>query len=349
MTLAIIALLWLTMMERAVHALFVVSLAALGVSPTLVAIPLLFSGFIYPLGLYRRWPHSPRFLTTTTLVAAGAIFSTLIPHSTLTVLACAVAVVALTILLFDGIARLALDAVLPCVLAVLFAITLRTINNTAALGLTHRGVALLIVVVLIAVALQIFPRNERVPAPLSVGGAATVVAFLLVEYQLLGQPAAIATLHEAVWIDSAWWYFALLLACQIGLLIGLRAAMPAPASRPRLLAAVLAYVVSAALLVCGIAHIAAPLWIIIAQTGAVQLLGAALNGDPHPIAGAGKRTGLIQIVWWLLVVLHAFAGKWPFLPSVLRPMLQDRATIYLLLSFAVLPLALLLDGRRRSV
>jgi hypothetical protein len=334
------------MMERAVHALFVVSLAALGVSPTLIAIPLLFSGFLYPLGLHKRWPHSRRFLTTTTLVAASAIFGTLVPHSTLTVLASAIAVLALTVLLFDAIARLGRDMLLPCVLAVLLAITLRTLNNTAALGLTHRGVLLLILVVAAAVALRVLSSRPHAPAPLSVAGAAAVCAFLLVEYQLLGQPAALATLHDPSVIDPAWWYFALLVACQIGLLIGLRLAKTGSISGSWVTAAVIAYLAGAGLLVSGFVYIAAALWIIIPQASAVVLLGAALNGPLHSAARAGRRMGLVQVVWWLLIVLHAFASKWPFLPSLLRPMLQDRGTIYLLLSFAVLPLALLLESRK---
>jgi hypothetical protein len=342
-----IALLWLTMMERAVHALFVVSLAALGVSPTLVAIPLLFSGFLYPLVLHKRWPHSQRFLTTTTLVAAVAILWTLVPHSTLTVLASAIAVLALTVLLFDAIARLGRDMLLPSVLAVLLAITLRTLNHTAALGLTDRGVVLLILVVIAVVALRVFPRREHVPAPLSFRGADAVVAFLLVEYQLFGQPAALATLHDAPAIDPAWWYFAFLVSCQAGLLIGLQFARTLGAALPVRIAA-LSYLVGAVLLGSGIAYIAAPLWIIVTQAAAVLLLGAALNGPLHSVADEGKRTGLVQVVWWLLIVLHAFAGKWPFLPSVLRPILQDRATIYLLLSFTVLPIALLFEDRRRT-
>ena len=334
------------MMERAVHALFVVSLAALGVSPTLIAIPLLFSGFLYPLVLHKRWPHSQRFLTATTLVAAVAILGTLVPHSTLTVLASAIAVLALTVLLFDTIARLGRDMLLPSVLAVLLAISMRTLNHTAALGLTERGVALLILVVVAAVALRIFPRRGHVSAPLPLRGAGAVIAFLLVEYQLLGQPAALATLHDAPAIDPAWWYFALLVSCQAGLLIGLQGARTFSTRLPVPIAAV-AYFIGAMLLGTGIAYGAAPLWILVTQASAVLLLGAALNGPLHSVAGEGKRTGLVQVVWWLLIVLHAFAGKWPFLPSVLRPMLQDRATIYLLLSFTVLPVALLLEGRRR--
>jgi hypothetical protein len=335
------------MMERTVHALFVVSLAALGVSPTLVAIPLLFSGFLYPLGLHKRWPHSRRFLTTTTLVAAAAILSTLVPHSTLTVLASAIAVLALTILLFDAIAKQGSRMVTACVIAVLVAITLRTLNNTAALGLTGRGIILLLLVVTAAVVLQLSRRAEQKVAEVSIGGAAAVFAFLLVEYQLLGQPAALATLHETPSIEPPWWYFALMAASQIGLLIGLRARSTVTTGRPFVLAAVIAYLIGTGLLVTGFAYSAAPIWLAIAQASAVLLLHAALNLAPRPVGSAGKLTGFIQVVWWLLIVLYAFAGKWPFLPSVLRPLLQDRGTIYLLLSFAVLPLAVFVEMRRR--
>jgi hypothetical protein len=318
------------------------------VSPTLIAIPLLFSGFLYPLGLQRLWPHSRRFLLATTLVAAGAILATLIPQSTLTVIACAIAVLALTILLFDAIAALGREMLLPCVLAVLLAITLRTLNNTAALGLTHRGVALLILVVITAVALQVVARKAPVVPAQSFQGAATVIAFLLAEYQLLGQPAALATLHEVGSVDPAWWYFALLVSSQIGLLAGLRASATMHMHRRRVIAAAVAYLASVALLVSGLAYIAAPVWTIIAQVSAVFLLGAALSRPALRVGRAGTRTGLTQVVWWLLIVMHAFAAKWPFLPSALHPMLQNRATIYLLLSFAVLPVAAFLDSGRRN-
>ena len=193
---------------------------------------------------------------------------------------------------------------------------------------------MVLLVVTASVVLQLSRRAEPKAAPVSIGGAAAVFAFLLVEYQLLGQPAALATLHETPSIETAWWYFALMLASQIGLLIGLRAGSTMTMSRPSVLAAVIAYLVGAILLVTGLAYSAAPIWLAIAQASAVLLLSAALNVTPRPVGAAGKLTGTVQLVWWLLIVLHAFAGKWPFLPSVLRPMLQDRGTIYLLLSFA---------------
>lgn len=342
---AIIALLWLTMMERAVHALFVVSLAALGISPTLLAIPLLFSAFVYPLGLHKTWPHDSRLLNATTFIALAAIVTTLFALSAWSVIAAAVAVLALTVLLFDAIARLGAAMVIPAVTAVLLAILLRVINNTVALGLTDRGTLLLLLLVGCAAVLRWTIRYEDKPRTWDaheVRSGAVVITFLLAEYALLGTPSALATFHAQDAVSPEWWYFTLLLTCQLGLLIGVLFAARLNTDRIVVAGAAAANFACVGILVSGIAYIAAPAWILIAQGTAVMLLAAGLSGNGHAVARAGKTAGSLQVAWWVLVVLHAFASKWSFLPSFMGPILRDRATFYLLLSFTLLPLAALL-------
>jgi hypothetical protein len=46
---------------------------------------------------------------------------------------------------------------------------------------------------------------------------------------------------------------------------------------------------------------------------------------------------------------NAFSTKWPFLPAAAWPLLQGRATIYLLLSVTIFPALVWIDaGRRRA-
>jgi hypothetical protein len=351
-----VTLLWLIMIERAVHAMFVVSLAALGVSPTLLAIPLLFSGFVYPLGLRTRWPHREPFLMATTLVALASILVTIVTPGSWTVIAAAISIVALTFLLFDVTARMGSAMVWPCVLAVLLSMTLRVINGTAAPGLTRLGVVLLIVVVAAAALLYWVSRTDRsahADASPSITGIAAIVAFLLLEYQLLASPSQLSTLHVRASLNTlagptphAWWYFALLVAAQLGVLVGIRA----PATDRRAIGIVaLVHTASVFLLILGVGYFLAPVWVLSAQATAVYLLVSALASAPRTVGSAGAQTGWIQLVWWLLVVLHAFSTKWPFLPEVAWPLLQGRATIYLLLSFTILPALVWVDaGRRRA-
>jgi hypothetical protein len=350
-----IALLWLIMMERAVHALFVVSLAALGLSPTLLAIPLLFSAFIYPLGLAKRWPHSERFLTTTTVVALAAILLTIVAPSSWAVICAALSILALTVLLFDATALLADTMVLPCVLAVLLSMTLHTLNGTAAPGLTERGVLLLVALVLAAALARWAThrqRADRKALPATITGAWAVLAFLLLEYQLLAAPSQLSTLHANL-LDGptphAWWYFAMLVSSQLGLLTGLRRPLIHNTGRPALVATVVVHFVCIALLITGVAYVIAPVWVILAQATAVYLLTIALSGTARTPASAGTLAGAVQVAWWLLVVLHAFSTKWPFLPAFVWPLLVGKATIYLLLSFLLLPLGVLAAVERKRL
>jgi hypothetical protein len=237
----------------------------------------------------------------------------------------------------------------PCVLAVLLSMTLRTLNATAAPGLTDLGIALLVVVIAGAALVFWFSRRERAarPVPATLAGSAAVVAFLLLEYQLLASPSQLSTLHSGATLDTlrgpaphAWWYFALLVASQIGVLMGIR--QPATDRRAIAIAAV-AHVAGVFLLISGIAYFLAPVWVLIAQATAVYLLVAALAAAPRSVAA-----GLVQLLWWLLVVLHAFSTKWPFLPAFTWPLLQGRATIYLLLSLVILPVLVWVEAGRRQ-
>lgn len=342
----IVALLWLTMMERAVHALFVVSLAALGISPTLLAIPLLFSAFIYALGLQRWWPHSRRFLMATTSIAIAAILTTIIAPGSWTVIASAIAVLALTVLLFDAIARLGAKMLGPCVIAALLAITLRIVSHTAPIGMTEHGIVLLVALAAVAAILGWSANRTERPHAGSAGAAPIVIAFLLLEYQLLGVPSAIATLHTQNMMGEAWWYFTLVLGAQLGLLAGLHLTGRRITDMSILLIAAACFT-AGAFIVTGVAYSVAPVWLFIAQVGAVTLLRSALEHDNASIKAAGARAGLLQLTWWLIVVLHAFATKWPFLPSFTWPVLHGRATLYLVATLALFPVAVLL-GRRRA-
>lgn len=353
-----IMLLLMIMMERTIHSLFVVSLEALGLNITLLAIPALFTGFIYPSGLSKSWPHSRRILDGFLLISLLATVLVQVATKSATVIASAVSVVTLTPLLFESARRLGARALGPCTLAALLFCSLRILNWGASPGLTHRGVWLLMVVVVSTAACWLWARGDfgASRSAKGVSGLPAIMAFLLLESQLLASPSVVSTLHSlpgGEWFTGPEaqlrWLLLLVAGSQLGLALGYHQGSRSGrfALWPRVGVMGGLQIVCLSALIFGFAFRFAPVVLNVAQVSAVVLLSSALRSSGSDRIGlVGAAVGLTQLVWMSLVLAHALARNWPFLPNALGRVLRGQAPALFLASCSLLAVIALLASRR---
>ena len=321
-----VSILVLVNLERAIQGVFASSLASLRIDLAWLSVPLLLSGFLYPLGLRRAWPHRKGFSTVCILLALALSTATLIPHTTVASVTAAAAIVFLTpVAAFLGTShRLATVAGLAGGTAI--NIASRTINGTAALSATSAGRMILLAVIVGTLAAWISlgrsAGSEAQRSTIASRGLAAFFAFLLLEYQLMGSPSALGTLHVS---GDDWLYFELALAMQLGLAAGVLVVIGwwPLVGRTLTVGVPVVYAVGAVGLILGWPQPLAPLWVLLTQLTAVVLARESMTRALTPnVAWAGALAGLIQTLWFLLLFLHVFSTWWPILPEVLWPFLR---------------------------
>lgn len=339
-------------LEQAIRGIFASSLASLSVNLSLVSVPLLLTGFLYPLGLGRAWPHKRGFLAACMVLAIACTVASLMRSTTVAILAAASATAFLTPLAAFMVGSQPLATVAGLAGGTAVHVALRAVNGTAVLASTGLGRATLLVVVfgfvVAGVGFLRGPTSEATESRLAPLGLAAFFAFLFFEYQLVGSPSALDTLHGAGDVSD---YLALAVGLQLGLAAGVYITIDRlPRADGGLLAGVLVtYAISTVCLLLGWAHVLAPLWVFLAQLTAVVLVRECMSKEPvSEIKRAASLAGVIQLSWLFLLVFHAFAPRWPFLPRLLWPVLEGQATVYLLLSYGLLPALVVVGFRKRA-
>lgn len=346
-------LLALVNLERAIQGVFASSLASLGVNLSLLSVPLLLTGFLYPLGLKRAWPHKRGFLSVCLVLAIAFTVATLIGHATVAILSAAAATAFLTpwVVFLGGAHPLATVSGLAAGTAL--NVAMRAINGTAALTSTATGQVMLLAVIIGVVAgwsrLGRTTGEDKDRPRLGLLGPAAFFAFLFIEYQLAGSPSALATSHGPGVTGR---YLLLALGLHAGLAAGVLIALFGGPLKTRALriGVPVAFAVSTGGLLLGWASPLAPLWVLVTQLTAVVLAKECLTTEPTSnVARAGGLAGLVQLLWLFFLIFHTFAPRWPFLPQVLWPILDGQATLYLVLSYALLPALFVTSLRKRVV
>jgi len=336
-----VTILLLVNLERAIHGVFASSLASLGVDLSLMALLLLLSGFLYPLGLTRAWPHRMGFLTVCMLLALAFSIAALSPHITVAIVTAAAAFGLLTPVAAFLVAEHRLATVAGLAGGAAINIALRTINGTAPLGATSLGRMILLAAIVGTLAgwigLNRTQGSEARQSTIGLRGLAAFFTFLIFEYQLMGSPSALGTLHAS---GDARWYLGLALGMHVGLAAGVFVVIGpwSLAGRGLSVGVPLVYVVGATGLLLGWPHSLAPFGVALTQLTAVVLVRECMTRDlTSHVSRAGTCAGLTQTIWLLFFVLHIWSALWPTLPEFLWPVLRGREAVYLLLSYGLLP------------
>lgn len=345
-----ITLLFLLSIERVIQGLFVSSLATLGVNISILSLPLVLTGFLYPAGLHRIWPHRSWMLTIALAVSLLLTIAGLKPSLSIAVGCGALAMLALTPLFMHFVAYYPQQIILGLACGTSITMAARVLNGTAPLAATQLGLSIIWTVIAVT---AIGWRFMPIPAPtgewaIGRGALAALFLFLFYQYQLLGSPSALSTLHVPGDVAFMRWIG---LGAQVGLLLGgiYIVSRLADIDRKHAMRFYLIYILTTAWVLAGFLPQVTPLWVMASQSCALIITAACFQSrTTMSIRKAGTWAGTFQLLFLVFAVLNVFASRWSFLPALLTPMLRDKELLYLMLSYGMLPALLLLNLPRRA-